>query len=90
MANNRLYLKCRCGETMCVAKYWGGGQWEVREPVPERLEAWLNRHGQECLEVFGDRLEDFEREGTFFELRTEVTADAPHSNPLPAIEKPKE
>jgi hypothetical protein len=79
MANDRLYLKCRCGETFMLAKFWGGADWAVPHwDIEVQFEEWLNRHAKECMRQWGNSLG---REPGF-ELRTEATADEPHSHPL--------
>lgn len=46
MANDRLYLRCECGEVFLLAKWWG---WPFRVfyPDPKPLEDWLGEH-QSC------------------------------------------
>jgi hypothetical protein len=43
MANNRIYVKCRCGEERFLAKTLGGGYY-MRADTAEKFEDWLDEH----------------------------------------------
>jgi hypothetical protein len=55
LANNRLFLKCRCGETYFLAKHSMNGWWthprrgENMDEVPmgEDFASWLERHEED-------------------------------------------
>ncbi len=74
MANNRMNLKCSCGKTFMLAKYYPGPGWYVQEGEGEEgdfedlLNAWLEEHYQcsnDCETMWGPahfKLE-YEQEG---------------------------
>ena len=54
MANDRLYLRCPCGETHFLAKWWGSGFGRALEDL-DHFSDWLDKHawcdrpeGKEC------------------------------------------
>jgi hypothetical protein len=76
MANDRLYLKCVCGDAQLIFKYSGGGEWWHWRPDDDRVQDFLEFHTQDCFSFFGSNLDDFNG----FDLRTEATVAAPHSH----------
>ena len=53
MANNRMYLKCSCGKTIMLAKYYPGPGWYVQggegdidilTKYEDLLNEWLDEH----------------------------------------------
>ena len=58
MANDRLYIRCRCGAVRLLAKYWGYefGVWDIKAPddITHSLEDFLAFHTASCGD--GDRI----------------------------------
>lgn len=55
MANDRLFITCKCGESFMLAKMSGMGVfYNQSDDVQPRLEKWLTKHGQECFAHYAD------------------------------------
>jgi hypothetical protein len=51
MANNRIYLRCTCGEELLLAKYWpyhgGWTHWTGPQDPEDHLANWLLAHSHD-------------------------------------------
>jgi hypothetical protein len=64
MANDRLWLRCRCGAIKLLAKYWVS-KCELWDPI--NIDAWLTEHALSCGAEAGFFRDDA------FTLHTEAT-----------------
>ena len=61
MANNRMFLKCSCGEEFMIAKYYPASSWYVPsnqgpEEFIDALTEWLGKHSEcdeQCCSMWG-------------------------------------
>jgi hypothetical protein len=82
MANDRLYIKCVCGDGICIAKWWG---WDFQfidyDGRPEWWSKWLTQHEQ-CF-VNPDLVDPPRSFGDGDPLFTLSTEGDPTLNPIP-------